>query len=94
VTKSAAGYRLAPGRTYTHPHIEAMTKEQPEYLSYLLRLWRTEGVGQAAIWHASLEDPLSGESYHFASLEEAVNFLRAQMGNENTLAANSRRWPY
>jgi hypothetical protein len=25
-----------------------MTKEQPEYLSYLLRLWRTEGVGQAA----------------------------------------------
>jgi hypothetical protein len=80
VTKSAAGYRLAPGRTYTHPHIEAMTKEQPEYLSYLLRLWRTEGVGQAAIWHASLEDPLSGELHNFASLEEAVNFLQAQMG--------------
>jgi hypothetical protein len=61
-----------------------MTKEQPEYLSYLLRLWRTEGAGQAAIWHASLEDPRSGASYHFASLEEAVDFLRAQMGGELT----------
>jgi hypothetical protein len=76
VTKSAAGFR----RTYTNPHIRAMTKEQPEYLSYLLRLWRTEGVGQAAIWHASLEDPRSGASHHFASLEEAVAFLQEQMG--------------
>jgi hypothetical protein len=57
-----------------------MAKEQPEYLSYLLRLWRTEGVGQAAIWHASLEDPRSGESYHFASLEEAFAFVQGQMG--------------
>lgn len=57
-----------------------MTKEQPEYLSYLLRLWRTEGVGQAATWHACLEDPRSGESYHFASLEEAFAFVQGQMG--------------
>jgi len=60
--------------------IKTMTKEQPEYLSYLLRLWRTEGVGQAAIWRASLEDPHTGELHNFAGLEEAVNFLQAQMG--------------
>jgi len=53
-------------------------------LSYLLRLWRIEGVGQAATWHASLEHPHSGQTYHFASLEEAVDFLRAQMGGELT----------
>ena len=64
-----------------------MTKEQPEYLSYLLRLWRTEGVGQAATWHASLEDPRSGETYHFASLEEAVAFVQRQMGLPSQPAA-------
>jgi len=57
-----------------------MSKGQPEYLSYLLRLWRTEGVGQAATWHACLEDPRSGDSYYFASLEEAVAFVQRQMG--------------
>jgi len=70
-----------------------MTQEQPEYLSYLLRLWRTEGVGQAAIWHASLEDPRSGESYHFASLEEAVGFIQGQMGLASQPATGRARHP-
>jgi hypothetical protein len=70
-----------------------MTKEQPEYLSYLLRLWRTEGVGQAATWHASLEDPRSGDSYYFASLEEAVGFVQGQMGRASQPAAGRARDP-
>jgi len=58
-----------------------MTKGQPDYLSYLLRLRRMSG--QEAIWHASLEDPHTGDLHHFASLEEAVEFLQAQMGMES-----------
>jgi len=54
-----------------------MNKEQPDYLSYLLRLRRMSG--QQAIWHASLEDPHTGDLHHFASLEEAVDFVRAHM---------------
>ena len=55
-----------------------MTKEQPDYLSYLLRLRRVSG-GEA-VWRASLEDPHTGDLHNFASLEEAVDFLRAHMG--------------
>jgi hypothetical protein len=55
-----------------------MTQEQPDYLSFLLRLRRASG--QEAIWSASLEDPHTGELHNFASLEEAVHFLQAQMG--------------
>ena len=64
-------------RTYCF-HTEAMTKEQPEYLSYLLRLRRVSG--QEVIWRASLEDPHTGELHNFASLEEAFDFLRGRMG--------------
>ena len=66
-----------PAASRTCFHTEAMTKEQPEYLSYLLRLRRVSG--QEAIWHASLEDPHTGELHNFASLEEVFDFLRAQM---------------
>lgn len=63
-----------------------MTKEQPEYLSYLLRLRRVgsqEGSGASServAWRASLEDPHTGDLHNFASLEEAVDFLWTQMG--------------
>ena len=32
-----------------------MAKESPDYLSYLLRLWRVDG--EAGAWRASLESP-------------------------------------
>ena len=54
-----------------------MTKKQPDYLSYLLRLRRMGD--QETIWRASLEDPHTGELHNFASLEEAVDFVRAHM---------------
>ena len=51
--------------------------EQPDYLSYLLRLWRVEG-GRQAIWRASLKSSSTGEQVGFASLEELFDYLRAQ----------------
>jgi len=61
------------------------TKAQPDYLSYLLRLWRVSEVGGAqsageAHWRASLESPHSGERVGFAGLEELFGFLLRQTG--------------
>lgn len=58
---------------------------QPDYLSYLLRLWRVSGdqgarrVGKAH-WRASLESPHSSERVGFAGLEELFDFLLQQTG--------------
>jgi hypothetical protein len=56
-----------------------MGKQQPSYISYLLRIWRANGEGEAA-WRASLEDPRTGERIGFASLEKLFAFLRQQAG--------------
>jgi hypothetical protein len=54
--------------------------------SYLLRLWRTseQEVGN---WHASLEDPSTGERFGFSSLEQLFAFLMEQSERENGLAS-------
>jgi hypothetical protein len=56
--------------------------EQPDYRSYLLRLWRVEG-GRHAAWRASLRRVSSGEQVGFASLEELFDYLRAQTTQES-----------
>jgi hypothetical protein len=56
---------------------EAARKERPDYLSYLLRLWRASGK-EGAAWRASLHCPHTGERLGFASLEELFDFLREQ----------------
>jgi hypothetical protein len=62
-----------------------MTHEQkgpggtPDYLSYLLRLWR-EKDGASTRWRASLQDPLSGQRVGFAHLDELVVYLRERTG--------------
>ena len=53
-----------------------MPEERPDYLSYLLRLWRVSG--EAGVWRASLESPLTHESRGFGSLEDLFGFLRRQ----------------
>ena len=63
-----------------------MHKEEPDYLSYLLRLWRTtvkksstsgeEGVA----WRASLQSPQTDERIGFLDLEKLFDFLRGQTG--------------
>jgi len=47
------------------------------YLSFLLRLWRVEQSDEDG-WRASLEDPHTGETRGFASLELLGDFLREQ----------------
>ncbi len=61
-----------------------MAREQPDYVSYLVRLWREggdEGVHRGeekGVWRASVESSLNGERVGFASLEELFEFLRRQ----------------
>ena len=59
-----------------------MKKEQPSYLSYLLRLWQTNNSG-TRIWRASLESPGTGERRGFANLQDLFAFLEAQVGLES-----------
>ena len=61
-----------------------MKPSPPAYLSYLLRLWRTDSH-----WHVSLTDPLSGERAGFASVERMIAFLRRQMASEGNTNGES-----
>jgi hypothetical protein len=54
-----------------------MTDKQPDYLSYLLRLWRAKEKGR---WRASVERAGTHERRSFASLEALFDFLREQTG--------------
>lgn len=56
-----------------------MSEEQPEYVAYLLRMWRVPGGG-GTDWRASLERPRNGERVVFASLEKAIDFLLERAG--------------
>ena len=60
-------------------HSAKSTREQADYLSFLLRLWRV-GSGEATVWRASLQDTLTDERVNFASLEDLLVHLRRQMG--------------
>jgi hypothetical protein len=58
-------------------------KEQPGYLSYLLRLWQVDPIRDrdqldSKVWRGSLESSLSGERMGFANLEELLEFLLQQ----------------
>jgi len=66
-------------REQTGERLEKMVKEQPDYASYLLRLWREGDSGQEA-WRASLESTRTGERRAFASLDELFDHLREQTG--------------
>jgi hypothetical protein len=53
------------------------TGEQPDYLSYLLRLWRVSD-GEQPVWRALLKSSHTGEQMGFGSLEALSEFLRDQ----------------
>jgi hypothetical protein len=57
-----------------------MTGDQPEYLAYLLRLWRTHHGGRW-VWRASLESPHTAERQVFAGLEGLYAFLEEKTGS-------------
>lgn len=55
-----------------------MEHKPREYLAYLLRLWRADGLapsGNVTNWRASLESPQSGERIGFGSLDELFTYL-------------------
>jgi len=56
-----------------------MSEEQPNYLSYLLRLWR-DGDKGATSWRASLQSSPSGKPTAFASLPDLFRFLQREVG--------------
>jgi hypothetical protein len=59
-----------------------VNKEQPDYVSFMLRLWRenADAVGEhgatGQVWRASLESSRTGERWGFANLRELFAFLR------------------
>ena len=66
-------------REQTEEQVGETVKEQSDYVSYLLRLWR-EGGEQEATWRASLESARTGELRGFANLDEMFDFLRERFG--------------
>ncbi len=48
-----------------------------DYVCYLIRIWPAKG-GETLLWRASLQRPGTAEPIKFASLEEAVAFLRGE----------------
>lgn len=55
--------------------VNTLIQAPVNYLSYLLRLWRTE---ESNPWRASLEDSRTGERVGFGSLEGLFAFLREE----------------
>lgn len=53
-----------------------MSDESDCYQTYLLRLWRAQCQGSWQ-WHASLENPSTGERHAFATLDELCSFLQS-----------------
>ncbi len=54
-------------------------REQSDYQSYLLRLWRANEGEEA--WSVSLESARTGERRGFADLEAMLDFLRQRMAS-------------
>ncbi len=55
-----------------------MAHEQRRYAAYLLRLWQVNDA-ELPVWHASLEDPHTGECIGFANLTSLCTFLEEQV---------------
>ena len=57
-------------------------RQLPTYIAYLLRLWQAEARSYP-VWHASLEDPHTGERKGFADLQSLWAFLEAQLADRD-----------
>ena len=53
--------------------------KQPDYLSYLIRVWRAP-TDSGHMWRASLEEPHTQEVHGFKDLQSLFAFLLAQTG--------------
>ena len=66
-----------------------MTSDQPDYRSYLLRLWQVKEDDRHS-WRASLEDTRTGELMGFADLDALVDYLKMFEETEQLNQLNSR----
>ena len=57
-----------------------MAREQRDYASFLLRLWRSQEGGRSA-WRVSLDSTETGERKNFATLRALLAFLNSQFGD-------------
>jgi hypothetical protein len=63
-------------------------ESDPDYVSYLLRMWRESGAGGSSVeedkpvWRASVLSAATGKRRGFASLDDLFGFLR---GHESTM---------
>jgi hypothetical protein len=66
----------------------ALEEEQPDYQSYLLRLWRV-GDDEEPTWRALLKSAYTGQQVGFGSLEELFGFLclRTDQSSSDQIAA-------
>ena len=56
-------------------------QSRPRYYSYLLRLWLPGEEGDVA-WHASLDDPKTGERLGFPTLQALWTYLQELTGEK------------
>ena len=59
-----------------------MAEKQPDYLSYLLRLWRDD---PQASWRGSLVNPRTGEQRHFATVGQLFDQITEQTSDKETI---------
>ena len=57
-----------------------MTRKQPGYVSFLLRLWQAESEGKH-IWRASLESPMTGSRHGFRNLADLYAYLNQKVND-------------
>ncbi len=58
-----------------------MEREPPNYLSYLLRLWRVSD-DEGPTWRAVLKSSHTGEEVGFGRLDALFDYLRSEAGLE------------
>ncbi len=56
-----------------------MSNDPPDYMTYLLRLWRAGGANEP-YWRAALENPRTGERQAFSDLASLFAFLEEKTG--------------
>jgi len=50
-------------------------QQDPQYQSFLLRLWQEEETNGTAVWHGEIESIQSGRKWVFTSPEATLEFL-------------------
>ena len=69
--------------------LDTLDRENPDYQSFLLRLWRVKSTGPL-VWRASLESTATGRRQGFSSLENLFAYLEEQTTQPNGEAGESQ----